>query len=247
MTVSSRLVKQQERLPQAAAPVVPDHSDNDPTCQRRHYSSFQSHRTGTLRRSLHIRDQMDRLRRRTGAAPAFGLVDCPRRLEVVAAATDSTSRCTHDRQHQTDEEHDDSDGPEDRNLEQESGNDKMIPRMIMAVRPFCPPDCPLGNRTGRRLSTLISVRVPLRQDFYAKGAWLWGDHAGKASRSINPSLSRVSQIRTRTETSVRQLMRSIAGAQSQIARNPARSHEGEAAEIWSVGASHPLRRTPDPS
>jgi hypothetical protein len=26
---------------------------------------------------------------------------------------------------------------------------KMIPRMIMAVRPFCPPDCPPGNRTGR--------------------------------------------------------------------------------------------------
>jgi hypothetical protein len=72
-----------------------------------------------------------------------------RRLEVVAAATDSASRCTHDRQHHTDEEHDDSDGPEDRNLEQESGDEQDDSKDDHGSEPFCPPDCPLGNRTGR--------------------------------------------------------------------------------------------------
>jgi hypothetical protein len=38
--------QQQEDLPQATAPVVPDRSDNDPTCQRRHYRGFQAHGPG---------------------------------------------------------------------------------------------------------------------------------------------------------------------------------------------------------
>jgi len=38
--------QQQEHLPQATAPVVPDRSDNDPTCQRRHYRGFQAHGPG---------------------------------------------------------------------------------------------------------------------------------------------------------------------------------------------------------
>ena len=38
--------QQQEHLPQATAPVVPEHSDDDPTCQRRHHRGFQAHGPG---------------------------------------------------------------------------------------------------------------------------------------------------------------------------------------------------------
>src|ERR1700759_2416681 len=88
-------------------------------------SRLPGSRTGTLRRSLSTSEiRSVGLRRRTGAARALGPLSCPRRLEVVAAATDIAAACSHDRQHQTDEEHDDSDGPEDRNLEQESGDEQ---------------------------------------------------------------------------------------------------------------------------
>ena len=112
--------QQQEHPPHATAPVVPDRSDNHPTCQRRHYRGFQAHGPGLYASTSEIRSVG--LRRRTGAARALGPAELPATLVVVAATTDSASRCTHDRQHQTDEEHDDSDGPEDRNLEQESGD-----------------------------------------------------------------------------------------------------------------------------
>src|SRR5262249_891779 len=44
---------------------------------------------------------------------------------------------------------DDSDGPEDRYLEQESGDEQDDSKDDHGCEPFCPPDCPLGNRTGR--------------------------------------------------------------------------------------------------
>ena len=62
-----------------------------------------------------------------------------RRLEVMAAATDSASRCAQDCQHHTDDEHDDSDGPEDRNLEQESGDEQDDSKDDHGCEPFCPP------------------------------------------------------------------------------------------------------------
>lgn len=153
--------QQQEHLPQATAPVVPDHSDDDPTCQRRHYSGFQAHGRGLYAVPSTSEIRSVGLRRRTGAARALGPLSCPRRLEVVAAATDSASRCTHDRQDQTDEEHDDSDGPEDRNLEQKSGDeqdnskdDHGCEAFLSARLPAREPDRSSG------CSTLISVKYP---------------------------------------------------------------------------------------
>ena len=67
--------QQQEHLPQATAPVVPDRSDNDPTCQRRHYRGFQAHGPGLYASTSEIRSVG--LRRRTGAARALGPAELP--------------------------------------------------------------------------------------------------------------------------------------------------------------------------
>src|ERR1700744_1035083 len=127
-------------------------------------SRLPGSRTGTLRRSLSTSEiRSVGLRPRTGAARALGPLSCPRRLEVVAAATDGASRCAHDRQHQTDEEHDDSDGPEDRNLEQEAGDeqddskdDHGCEAFLSARLPAREPD----RSSGCSCSTLISVKYP---------------------------------------------------------------------------------------
>src|ERR1700757_5151051 len=125
------------------------------------------------------------------AAPALrgrlGPLSCPRRLEVVAAGTDSASRCTHDRQHQTDEEHDDADGPEDRNLEQESGeeqddskDDHGCEAFLSARLPAKEPDRSSG------CSTLISVKYPQGRVPMQKVRTLRATTYGKASPIDQP-------------------------------------------------------------
>ena len=54
--------QQQERLPQATAPVVPDRGDDDPTHQRHHHNGFQAHGAGLYAVSstseIRVGDQM---------------------------------------------------------------------------------------------------------------------------------------------------------------------------------------------
>lgn len=69
--------QQQEHLPQAMAPVVPDRSDDDPTCQRRRYSGFQAHGPGLYAVPSTSEIRSVGLRRRTGAARAFGSAELP--------------------------------------------------------------------------------------------------------------------------------------------------------------------------
>src|SRR5262249_52791181 len=89
-----------------------------------------------------------------------------RRLVVVASATDSASHTAQDRQHHTDDEQDDSDGPEDRDLEQESGDEQDDSKDDHGCEPFYPPDCQLETGPVERPPDAGLGQVPLTQGAY---------------------------------------------------------------------------------